>query len=58
MLRHQLVTAAALPAADAPLQAAAARQFEAVIDEIAERLAGRDPSPVADQGMAKVRRLT
>lgn len=57
MLRHQLLTAAALPPADAATQASALRAFEAVIDELADRLAGKEPAPNSDPGIAKVRRF-
>lgn len=56
-MRHQMLTAAALPRADAATEAAAARAFEAVIDEIADRLAGKEAPPAADDGIAKVRRF-
>lgn len=56
-MRHQMLTAAALPRADAATEAAAARAFEAVIDEIADRLAGKEAPPAADAGIAKVRRF-
>jgi predicted DNA-binding protein len=55
MLRHQLLTASALPPPDAAMQATALRSFEAVIDEIADRLAGKDPPAASDPGLAKVR---
>jgi predicted transcriptional regulator len=55
MLRHQLLTAAALPPADSATQASALRAFEAVIDELRERLAGKEPTPNTDPGIAKVR---
>lgn len=57
MLRHQLIIASALPPADAAVQASASRAFEAFIDELAERLAGKDPSPNSDPGIAKLRRF-
>lgn len=57
MLRHQLLTAAGLPPADAAAQARAMRAFEVVIDELAERLAGREPAPTDDPSIAKVRRF-
>jgi len=56
MLRHQLLTAAALPPADAAAQANALRAFEAVIDELADRLSGNEAAP-SDRGIAKLRRL-
>lgn len=57
MLRHQLLTAAALPPADPAAQANALRAFEAVIDELADRLSGKEPAPNSDRSIAKVRRL-
>lgn len=55
LLRHQLLTASALPPPDAATQAAAMRSFEAVIDEIADRLAGKDPPATTNAAIAKVR---
>lgn len=57
MLRHQLITAAGLPPADLATQASALKAFEAVIDELAERLAGKEAPPAADAGIAKLRKL-
>jgi predicted transcriptional regulator len=57
MLRHQLLTAAALPPADATTQASALRAFEAVIDELADRIAGKEQLSNADPAIAKVRRF-
>jgi hypothetical protein len=56
-MRHQMITAAALPRVDAATEAMAAKAFEAVIDELADRLAGKEALPAADAGIAKVRRL-
>lgn len=58
MLRHQLLTAAGLPPPDPALQASALNAYETVIDELAERLAGKEPTPNPDPSVAKVRRLT
>lgn len=55
MLRHQLLTAAGLPPADPASQASALSAFETVIDELADRLAGKDLPPAADGTIAKVR---
>jgi hypothetical protein len=55
MLRHQLLVAAGLPPADAASQAQAIRAFEAVIDEIADRLAGKELPLNSEPGIAKVR---
>jgi predicted transcriptional regulator len=57
MLRHQLLTAAGLPAADAAAQARALKAFEAVMDELAERLAGKEPADSTAPGIAKIRSL-
>jgi len=57
IMRHQLLTSAALPRVDAATEAMAAKAFEAVIDEIADRLAGKEAPPTSDGGIAKVRRL-
>lgn len=57
MLRHQLLIAAGLPPADPALQASALKAFEAAIDELAERLAGKEPVPSSDPGLAKVRQF-
>jgi predicted transcriptional regulator len=57
MLRHQLLIAAGLPPADAGVQASALRAFETFIDELADRLAGKEPGPSTDPGIAKVRRF-
>lgn len=57
MLRHQLLFAAGLPQADAPLQASALRAFEGFIDELADRVAGKEPSPSTDPIISKVRRF-
>jgi predicted transcriptional regulator len=57
MMRHQLQTAAALPPADPTAQASALRAFETVIDELADRLAGKEAPAPADRGIAKVRSL-
>ena len=57
MLRHQLLIAAGLPPADAANQASAMRAFEAVIDELADRLAGNETGRSADPSITKVRRF-
>ena len=55
MLRHQLLTAAAMPPADAASQASAAKAFQTVIDELADRLSGKEPRAPADPALARVR---
>jgi hypothetical protein len=57
MLRHQLLVAAGLPPADTVAQASALRAFEAVIDEVADRLAGKETARNTDPSIAKVRQF-
>ena len=57
LLRHQLLIAAGLPPADKATQASASKLFEAFIDELAERLAGKEPSSNCDPSIAKLRRF-
>lgn len=57
MLRHQLLTAAGLPPVDPAAHASAMRAFHAVIDELADRLAGNEPARDSDPSLAKVRQF-
>jgi hypothetical protein len=57
MLRHQLLIAAGLPPADAAAQASALRAFEAVIDEVADRLAGKETARNSDPSVAKIKQF-
>ena len=57
MLRHQLLIAAGLPPAGAELQASALRAFEAFIDELADRVAGKEPTSDSNPGIAKLRQF-
>lgn len=57
MLRHQLIIASGLPPADAALQANALRAFETFIDELADRIAGKESVSSADPTLVKVRRF-
>lgn len=56
MLRHQLLAAAGLPPGDAAAQANALKAFNAVIDELANRLSGNEAINT-DPVLAKVRRF-
>lgn len=58
MLRHQLIIAAGLPPADAPLQTSALRAFEVFIDELADRLGGKETAPNTDPCIAKLRQFS
>jgi hypothetical protein len=57
MLRHQLLVGAGLPPADSAAQSSASRLFESFIDELAERLAGKEPAPSSDLTISKLRRF-
>lgn len=57
MLRHQLLVGAGLPPADTAAQSSALRSFEVFIDELAERLAGKEPAPSSDPTISKLRRF-
>lgn len=57
ILRHQLLFAAGLPPVDGALQASALHAFEAFIDELADRLAGKEIAPSLDPSLAKVRQF-
>jgi predicted DNA-binding protein len=57
MLRHQLLVGAGLPPADTAAQSKALRSFESFIDELAERLAGKEPAPSSDQVVSKLKRF-
>lgn len=57
MLRHQLAIATVLPKPDDAGRAAAARQFEKFIDQMAETLAGKEPPATDDPVIEKLRRL-
>lgn len=57
MLRHQLILASTLPRPDEAARAAAARHFQNFIDEMADRLAGKDAPPSDDPAIDKLRRL-
>ncbi|MES1975598.1 MAG: hypothetical protein V4472_24335 [Pseudomonadota bacterium] len=57
LLRHHLLVSAALPAPDAAAKAAASKSFQKFIDEMAERLAGKEAAPSDDPAMVKLRKL-
>lgn len=57
MLRHQLALATVLPKPDDAGRAAAARQFENFIDQMAEMLAGQEPPATDDPAIEKLRKL-
>jgi predicted transcriptional regulator len=57
MLRHQFLMTAGLPPPDPALQASALKAFEAAIDELADRLSGKEPEQTSDPSIAKVRQF-
>ena len=57
MLRHQLALATVLPKPDDAGRAAAARQFENFIDQMAEMLSGKEALPTDDPLIDKLRKL-
>lgn len=57
LMRHQMLTSAGLPRPDPSMETAALKQFEAIIDEIAARLAGREPPVASDPTIDKIRQL-
>jgi predicted transcriptional regulator len=57
MLRHQLLFSAGLPPADSAAQASALKLFEGFIDELADRIAGKEPTPNPDPSISKLRRF-
>ncbi|WP_380926129.1 hypothetical protein [Sphingomonas leidyi] len=57
MLRHQLILASTMPRPDDAGLAAAARHFQNFIDEMADRLAGKEAPPSDDPAIDKLRKL-
>lgn len=57
MLRHQLILASTMPRPDEAGLATAARHFQNFIDEMADRLAGKEAPPADDPAIDKLRRL-
>jgi len=57
LMRHQLQVASGLPRPDASQLAAAREAFERLLDDISERLEGKEPEPTNDDGLDKIRKL-
>jgi predicted transcriptional regulator len=57
LMRHQLQFASGLPRPAASQLAAAKEEFERLLDEISQRLEGREREPSGDAALEKIRRL-
>jgi predicted transcriptional regulator len=57
LMRHQLQVASGLPRPDASQLASAKEAFEGLLDEISERLEGREPEQTQDAAIEKIRKL-
>jgi predicted transcriptional regulator len=57
LMRHQLQVASGLPRPDASQLASAKEAFERLLDEITERLEGKEPQVTGDSALEKVRKL-
>jgi hypothetical protein len=57
LMRHQLQVASGLPRPDASQIASAKGAFERLLDEITERLEGKEPEPTSDGTLEKIRRM-
>lgn len=57
LMRHQLQVASGLPRPDPAQLASATEAFERLLDEISERLEGKQIEPTGDAALEKIRRL-
>jgi len=57
LMRHQMQFASGLPRPDRSQLAAANETFERLLDELSERLEGREQEPTADPALRKIRKL-
>lgn len=57
LMRHQLQVASGLPRPDASQLASAKEAFERLLDDITERLEGKEPEPTRDAALEKIRKL-
>lgn len=57
LMRHQMQFASGLPRPDRSEIAAANEAFERILDQLSERLEGREPEPTDDASLAKIRKL-
>lgn len=57
LMRHQMQFASGLPRPDRSQLASANEAFERLLDQLSERLDGREPEPTSDTALEKIRRL-
>jgi predicted transcriptional regulator len=57
LMRHQMQFASGLPRPDRPQLAAANEAFDRILDQLSERLGGKEPEPTADAALEKIRKL-
>lgn len=57
LMRHQMQFASGLPRPDRALLAAANEAFERILDDLSERLEGKEPEPTSDAAVEKIRKL-
>jgi len=57
LMRHQMQFASGLPRPDRSQLAAANEAFERILDELSERLEGKEPELTSDGALEKIRKL-
>jgi predicted transcriptional regulator len=57
LMRHQMQFASGLPRPDRSQLASANEAFDRLLDQISERLEGREPEPTNDAALEKIRKL-
>ncbi len=57
LMRHQMQFASGLPHPDRSQLASANEAFERILDQLSERLEGREPEPTTDIALEKVRKM-
>ena len=58
LMRHQMQFASGLPRPERAQLASESEAFEQVLDQLSERLEGREPEPTTDPAVEKIRRLS
>ncbi|HEX8668901.1 MAG TPA: hypothetical protein VF727_11095 [Allosphingosinicella sp.] len=57
LMRHQMQFSSGLPRPDRAQLAAANEAFERLLNQISERLEGKEPEPTSDSALEKIRKL-
>ena len=57
LMRHQMQFASGLPIPERSQLASANEAFERILDQLSERLEGREPEPTSDAALEKIRKL-